>query len=87
MAEVLGCGLPVVTNPGVGDVEHVVRRGRIGVLARGVSAAEMDDCVAELLELLKDSQLPSRCRKAAEELFSLETGTAAYRQLYADILA
>ncbi|WP_413328281.1 glycosyltransferase [Synechococcus sp. MIT S9508] len=87
MAEVLGCGLPVVTNPGVGDVEDVVRSNRIGVLAPGFSAAEMDVCVAELLELLKDSQLASRCRRTAEELFSLEAGTAAYRQLYADILA
>ena len=87
MAEVLGCGIPVVANPGVGDVEHVVSRGRIGVLAHGVGAAEMDACVAELLELLKDSQLASRCRRTAEELFSLEAGTAAYRQLYADILA
>ena len=35
MAEVLGCGLPVVANPGVGDVEHVIREHRIGVLAQG----------------------------------------------------
>jgi glycosyltransferase involved in cell wall biosynthesis len=87
MAEVLGCGLPVVANPGVGDVEQVVRQNRVGVLARGSSSAEMDACVAELLALLKDPELARRCRRTAEELFSLETGTAAYRQLYADILS
>jgi glycosyltransferase involved in cell wall biosynthesis len=86
MAEVLGCGRPVVANPGVGDVEQVIRQHRVGVLACGDGAAEMDACVAELLELLKDPQLASRCRRTAEALFSLESGTAAYRQLYAQIL-
>jgi glycosyltransferase involved in cell wall biosynthesis len=87
MAEVLGCGRPVVANPGVGDVEQVVRQNRVGVMARGSSASEMDDCVADLLELLKDPQLSRRCRRTAESLFSLESGTAAYRQLYGQILA
>jgi glycosyltransferase involved in cell wall biosynthesis len=87
MAEVLGCGRPVVANPGVGDVEQVIRQHRVGVLARGASAAEMDACVIDLLALLKDPEFARRCRRTAENLFSLETGTAAYRQLYADILS
>jgi glycosyltransferase involved in cell wall biosynthesis len=87
MPEVLGCGRPVVANPGVGDVEQVVCQNRVGVLASGSSSAEMDACVAELLDLLKDPQLASRCRRTAEALFSLESGTAAYRQLYAQIIA
>jgi len=86
MAEVLGCGRPVVANPGVGDVEQVVRQHRVGVLATGASSAEMVTCVTELLALLKDPYLASRCRRTAETLFSLESGTAAYRQLYAQIL-
>jgi glycosyltransferase involved in cell wall biosynthesis len=86
MAEVLGCGRPVVANPGVGDVDQVIRQHRVGVLATGASSAEMDACAAELLALLKDPDLASRCRRTAEALFSLESGTAAYRQLYAEIL-
>ncbi len=86
MAEVLACGRPVVANPGVGDVEQVIRQHRVGVLARGDSAAEMDVCVAELLALLRDPRLAKGCRRTAEHLFSLESGTAAYRQLYAKIL-
>lgn len=86
MAEVLGCGRPVVANPGVGDVEQVINDHRVGVLARGSHTPDMDACVAELLALLKDPDLASRCRRTAEQLFSLESGTAAYRQLYAQIL-
>jgi glycosyltransferase involved in cell wall biosynthesis len=86
MAEVLACGRPVVANPAVGDVEQVVRQNRVGVLARGSSSAEMVACVAELLELLQDSHLANRCRRTAEQLFSLESGTDVYRQLYAQNL-
>jgi glycosyltransferase involved in cell wall biosynthesis len=86
MSEVLGCGRPVVANAGVGDVEQVISRHRVGVLARGSNAVEMDACVGELLSLLKDSQLAHRCRRTAEEFFSLEAGTAAYSKLYSKLL-
>ena len=86
MAEVLGCGRPVVANPGVGDVEQVVNQHRVGVLATGASSVEIDACVVELLALLKDPDLASRCRRTAEQLFSLESGTSVYRQLYGEIL-
>ena len=87
MAEVLACGRPVVANPGVGDVEQVIKDHRVGVLARGSSSLEMDDCVLDLMALLKDPQLGCRCRRTAEDLFSLEAGIAAYRKLYGDILS
>jgi glycosyltransferase involved in cell wall biosynthesis len=82
MAEVLGCGRPVVANAGVGDVEQVVCQNRVGVMARGSSSAQMDTCVAELLALLQDPDLTRRCRRTAEQVFSLEFGIAAYRHLY-----
>lgn len=87
LAEVLGCGRPIVANTGVGDVESIIRQSRVGVLSQGAGECEMDACVDELLELLSDPQLASRCRLTAEEQFSLEAGTSAYRQLYQDILA
>jgi glycosyltransferase involved in cell wall biosynthesis len=87
LAEVLGCGRPVIANLGVGDVGDVIRQHRVGVLALGARPDQMDSCVVELLDLLNGPELTHRCRRTAEKLFSLEAGTAAYRQLYADILA
>lgn len=86
MAEILGCGLPVVANDGVGDVARIIRDHRVGVIAAGPSAHEMEAAWDELQALLADQDLPARCRKAAEEVFSLEAGTAAYSRLYAAIL-
>ena len=87
MAEVLGSGRPVVTNPGVGDLEQLINSHRVGVLARGSSKIHMDNCVAELLALLRDPQLSHRCRRTAEDLFSLQAGTASYSHLYSDIIS
>lgn len=82
MAEILGCGLPVVANDGVGDVARIIRDYRVGVLAQGPDPQAMATAWSDLLALLKDPDLASRCRKAAEEVFSLEAGTASYARLY-----
>jgi glycosyltransferase involved in cell wall biosynthesis len=87
MAEILGCGLPVVANGGVGDVAQIITDYRVGVLVRDPSEKAMTEAWDELLLLLKDPDLPRRCRTAAEEVFSLDTGTKAYRRLYAGILS
>ena len=86
MGEVLGCGLPVVANEGVGDVADIIRRYNVGVIVKDGSEAAMSVALDELAALQSDPDLPSRCRQAAEEVFSLEAGTEAYRKLYADIL-
>ncbi len=86
MAEILGCGLAVVANEGVGDVARIIRDYRVGVLAHGPEPEAMVAAWEELKALLSDPDLPSRCRRAAEEVFSLESGTAAYARLYKQVL-
>lgn len=87
MAEILGCGLPVVANEGIGDVAQIIRVHRVGVLVSGPSEIEMNAALDELEQLLTDPDLAVRCRWAAEECFSLETGTAAYLGLYKQVLS
>ena len=86
LAEVLGCGLPVVTNEGVGDVADVIREYNVGVIADGASASQMEAAFEALQTLMQDPNLPKRCRSTAEAVFSLEAGTEAYREIYASIL-
>lgn len=86
LAEVLGCGLPVVANEGVGDLADVVRKYNIGVIVDGASSTEMEAAFDALQDLMKDPDLPRRCRAAAESVFSLESGTEAYREIYSSIL-
>jgi glycosyltransferase involved in cell wall biosynthesis len=85
MAEILGCGMPVVANDGVGDVAYIIRKYGVGVLAHGSDPASMAQAWNDLLALLQDPDIAERCRRAAEEVFSLEAGTAAYAQLYSEL--
>lgn len=86
MGEILGCGLPVVANEGVGDVARIIRERRVGVLVEGPTPEQMARALDELERLRQDPDLPARCRTAAEAVFSLEGGTRAYAALYRRIL-
>jgi glycosyltransferase involved in cell wall biosynthesis len=87
MGEVLGCGIPVVANDGVGDVARIVQENRVGVIVKGSDAASMEAAWRDLQQLRQDPNLAARCRETAEKVFSLETGTRNYAELYAAILA
>lgn len=86
MGEVLGCGIPVIANAGIGDVARIVEQYRVGVLVKSSSSADMEQALEELAVLMQDPELASRCRHAAEEVFSLESGTEAYRTVYQNVL-
>lgn len=85
MAEALGSGVPVICNGGIGDVRTVVSDHRVGML---VDAEEdMEAAVAGLGRMLADPDLPGRCRRTAEDLFSTDVGARDYDALYARITA
>ena len=86
MAEVLGCGIPVIVNRGVGDVASIVEEYRVGVVLEGSEKAQIMRAFDQLGTLMTDEGLARRCRSTADALFSLEAGTDAYRELYSDIL-
>jgi glycosyltransferase involved in cell wall biosynthesis len=86
MAEVLGCGVPVVANDGVGDVANIVRDHHVGVLVKSKEPADLLAAWSELQDLLLDPGLAQRCRETAERHFSLTAGTRAYAGLYEQVL-
>jgi glycogen synthase len=75
-----------VANEGVGDVADIVRKNNVGVIVEGASIQHMETAFEALQTLMKDPDLPARCRATAKSVFSLETGTDAYREIYASIL-
>jgi len=87
MAEVLGCGLPVVANAGVGDVGRIITDHNVGILLESPDPEHLRKAMDELDELLADPELSARCRRAAEEVFSLEEGVMRYAEIYASIIS
>ena len=82
LAEYLGCGVPCLGNVGVGDMEQILEGRRVGIALRGFSPADMAEAVDRLLSLTGEPNLQVRCSQVARQLFSLESGVAAYRSIY-----
>ena len=82
LAEYLGCGVPCLGTTGVGDMESILESRRVGVALRDSSDDELQCGIERLVALTRDPDVQDRCRRAATELFSLDTGVAAYAAIY-----
>jgi glycosyltransferase involved in cell wall biosynthesis len=84
LGEYLAAGLPIVSTPGVGDVDDLVDTNRVGRLLRGYDDAAYDDALDGIETLLAEDDLRARLRDVAKQKLDLQTvGGPLYRQLYA----
>lgn len=82
-SEYLACGVPVIINSGIGDTDKIVRRYNVGVVIDKFEDKSYADAVKALLDIMRNKdELSSRCCKAAEDLFSLDTGISKYFDTY-----
>ncbi|RME16286.1 MAG: glycosyltransferase [Bdellovibrio sp.] len=86
LGEFLACGVPCFTNSGVGDVDEILQDNKVGCVVKNMEPSEIEKKIPDLLNLLKDPELPQRCRKVAEEIFSLEKGVQKYKQVYRSLV-
>ena len=88
-AEMLGVGIPVLTNGGVGDMEAlVINHGEpVGVIVKDFSMNSQRVAVAALLRLVEESGICARCRTLAERYFSADLGSERYSLMYTDLEA
>lgn len=87
IGEYWAMGLPVITTPNVSDTDDIIRRERVGVVVNGHTDEEYARALAELRSLLKDDQLPARCRRAAEIHYALEPACERQISLYHSLLS
>jgi glycosyltransferase involved in cell wall biosynthesis len=86
-AEFLACGIPVVVNSGVGDMDGIIRREKVGVIAEGFSRESYRAAAEALKGLLEEGgALKRRCRGAAENIFSLDGGCRQYEKVYRELI-
>ena len=78
--EYLAAGLPIIANPGVGDVDELIREDGVGVLIDRFDREAYLDAVKKLVKL---GDIGDRCRESARKRFDLATvGGIRYRRLY-----
>lgn len=80
LAEYLASGVPVVGNGDIGDVGNILRGHDVGV---SLSAGEsLELAFKEVARLLEDPHAVRRCRKVAEQVFSVDDGAKKYHEIY-----
>lgn len=83
--EYLICGLPIVANRGVGDVDDLIEKNKVGVLLDGFTAASYLKALDEISRL---GDISGKCRETARREFDLENvGGKRYRRLYERLTA
>jgi glycosyltransferase involved in cell wall biosynthesis len=87
LAEGLACGLPIVCNRGIGDLDEIVEKENVGVLVESFSEDSYRRAGQQLRRLLEDPETSTRCRRLAQTRYGLELGVEAYHQLYRELVA
>lgn len=81
--EYLACGLPVMTNSGIGDSDSVLTDERVGVIISSLSEDGYEHAWAAMRTLLQDASCSARCRAVAQSRFSLRNvGREGYLRVY-----
>jgi glycosyltransferase involved in cell wall biosynthesis len=80
IAEYLACGLPIIANRGVGDVDALINDNGVGVLLEEFSPEGYATALRNVRAL---GDIGERCRSVAKREFDLETvGGKRYRNIY-----
>lgn len=82
MGESLGCGVPVLANEGIGDVAQTIREGGVGHVLDGEDDAALARAADAVMGLLDDPDISERCRRVAENVYSLKSGVESYHEIY-----
>ncbi len=86
LGEFLASGRPVLTNGRVGDVEEDVNDTRTGVVINDMKQETLRQALLHLVSIAQEPGIAERCRSAAEDRFSLETGIERYSAIYASLV-
>lgn len=86
VGEALACGLPLVVNRGVGDLDALVARYRCGILVEDFTVGSYEASIQQLFALLEERSVRHRCRQAAEESLALSEGADRYLRIYHELL-
>ncbi|MDM8557723.1 glycosyltransferase [Candidatus Parabeggiatoa sp. HSG14] len=82
LGEFLACGVPCLTNAGVGDVKEIINDEKVGVIIEDFARETLEQALAHFLRLMLEPSTKQRCITAAQNRFSLEEGVKKYDHIY-----
>jgi len=84
MGEILGMGIPVITNSGIGDVDEIIESSKCGILIKNFNDKDYDYAINKIDKLIKSDK--NIFVKASLKYFSLENGVKRYNEVYKKLL-
>lgn len=84
MGEIMGMGLPLICNAGVGDVEEIMKDAK-GVVVKAFDEKTLDHSLNQILALIKSDKNVNRT--CALNVYSLKDGIEKYAKVYASTLS
>lgn len=85
LAEFLGCGVPCLSNAGVGDMAEVLEKDKVGLAITSFNDEAMIAALKQLINLVEDPESSVRCVTAAQRHFSLDEGVRLYDEIYKNL--
>jgi glycosyltransferase involved in cell wall biosynthesis len=80
MAELMGMGIPIIANSGVGDVDYFLKDNPMAVLVDNFSENDYKNAILEFKAIQKEKKMEFRA--IAETNFSLQEGIERYSAMY-----
>lgn len=81
--EIMGMGIPVITNRGVGDVDEIVQKYNGGLMVADFTDLSFQEIIGQIDEAIFDREL---IRGGALDFYTLDKAVASYTSLYDQIL-
>ena len=76
--ELMGMGIPIICNSGVGDVDEIVESYNSGYVVRDITTINAEHILSRTF-VKKDMTM------GAHDYFSLEKGIASYQKIYSEL--
>ena len=88
LGEFLACGIPVISNTGVGDQDEIIHNNEnpVGVIVKNFDKQSVVKAVDMSLNLIQADGIHERCRGVAENKFSLIKGSTEYSKIYQQLI-
>lgn len=85
LGEFLGCGIPCLSNQGVGDMAQVLECDGVGIALSDFQPATLELGLDRLLRLVATPGMSDFCVAAARRHFSLAEGVGKYSEIYYEL--
>ena len=87
IAEYLACGLPVISNAGIGDLDALIEEEKVGAVLREFSETDYLAALNTIDDLKRNENLGKHCRDISLKYFDLENvGGKSYQNIYRHLL-